>query len=400
MKTKLLLVLIVATNLIYAQQTDSLNNKYVNSAEKLLSTDGKLLIGGYGEVHYNQPLNSGVYDNGNLDVHRMVLLFGYNFSKRIQFISEVEFEHVKEVYIEQAFLQYRLNNFVNIRGGLMLIPMGIINEYHEPTAFNGVERPFIDQYIAPSTWREIGVGLTGNVIQAKIRYQLYVVNGFNGYDGSLKFSGQKGFRGGRQKGAESYISSPNFTGKVEYYGIRGLNVGLSGYFGKTQSTLYNGLDKNDKELKAAADSSVVGISMVGVDARYSRSGFTFRGQYYFTSISNTGQYNFFGGGTEPVADLGSSMTGYYIEAGYNVFNSISKVKASLTSFLRYEHFNTHNSVVAGVVKNPAYKNDVITTGLTLHLTKNVVAKADMQFLKSAAADNYSKIFNAGIGLMF
>jgi hypothetical protein len=112
----------------------------------------------------------------------------------------------------------------NFKGGLLLIPMGIVNEYHEPTTFNGVERPLIENRITPTTWREIGFGITGTVLPASLKYQAYVVNGFNGYDGDANLTGSKGFRSGRQKGAESYISSPSFTGKIEYFGIRGLNM--------------------------------------------------------------------------------------------------------------------------------------------------------------------------------
>ncbi|PLX23857.1 MAG: hypothetical protein C0599_03315, partial [Salinivirgaceae bacterium] len=93
-------------------QKDS-TNVYVNSAEKLIQTNGKLKIGGYGEVHYNQPLDGEIRQNGKLDVHRIVLLFGYQFNDRTQFVTEVELEHVEEVYIEQAWLQYKVNDFVN-----------------------------------------------------------------------------------------------------------------------------------------------------------------------------------------------------------------------------------------------------------------------------------------------
>lgn len=384
---------------VSAQEKDSLDNFYTNSADNLLLKDSKLVLGGYGEAHYNQPLNSDVRSNGKLDVHRLVMLLGYNFSDRVQFISELEFEHVKEIYVEQAFLQYKINNFLNLRAGLMLIPMGIINEYHEPTTFNGVERPTIDSKIAPTTWREIGFGFTGNVLPASLKYQVYLLNGFNGYDGAAKISGSNGLRSGRQKGAESYISSPNITGKIEYYGIRGLNIGLSGYFGKTQSSLYNGLDKNDDNALGTADSSVVGVSMIGLDARYSYSGFQFRGQFYYTSLSNTEQYNEFTSTVDGLNDVGQSMTGYYFEAGYDVFKTM-KTEHQLISFVRYESLNTHNSVDENILKNDAYKIDIITTGLTWFLTKGAVIKADMQFVKTGADDEYSKIFNAGIGVMF
>ncbi|MBZ0241873.1 MAG: hypothetical protein K8F24_01540, partial [Bacteroidales bacterium] len=173
-KNIFLLIFTLVNALSFAQSSDTASNYYMNTADNLLLKDSKLLIGGYGEIHYNQPLNSDLRMNGALDVHRMVMLLGYNFNEKIQFISELEFEHVKEVYVEQAFLQNKLNNSVSFRGGLILVPMGIVNEYHEPTAFNGVERPLIDNYIAPTTWREIGFGVTGNFLPASLKYQAYV----------------------------------------------------------------------------------------------------------------------------------------------------------------------------------------------------------------------------------
>jgi hypothetical protein len=380
-------------------QTDSLpSNLYINSAEKMLLTNGNLKIGGYGEVHYNQPLSSEVMKNGTLDVHRFVMMMGYQFNDRLQFVTELEFEHVKELYVEQAFMQYKLNQFINFRGGLILTPMGIVNEYHEPTAFNGVERPQIDNNISPTTWREIGFGITGVVLPVSMKYQLYVMNGFNSFDGSAKIGGASGLRGGRQKGAESFVSSPNFSGKIEYFGIRGLNIGLAGYFGNTQSTLYNGIDKNNDAAIATADSSVVGISMVGVDARYSIKGLKLTGQLYYTALSNTERYNAFtknkGGG-----NLGSSMFGYYVDLGYNLLRNV-KTEMHLIPFLRYSNYDTHYTVPDNINDNLAYQKKVYTTGLSYFLTKGAVLKADLQFVKTGVSDEYAKTFNAGIGIMF
>ena len=156
----------------------------------------------------------------------MVLFFGYHFNDRTTFVTEIEAEHVKEFSIEQAFVNYNINPAINFRAGLLLIPMGIVNEYHEPTTFNGVERPNSDKYIIPSTWREIGAGLAGKLEFAAVRYQFYVVNGFNGYDSGGTFRGTDGLRKGRQKGAESTMSSPNLSAKVDFYGINGLKVGF------------------------------------------------------------------------------------------------------------------------------------------------------------------------------
>lgn len=392
-KFSLLVFLFIAAHAL-AQSSETSANNYTNSADQLLAKDSKLMIGGYGEVHYNQPLDSETKNNGALDVHRMVMLFGYNFNSKTQFITELEFEHVKEVYVEQAFLQYKLNSSINFRGGLLLVPMGIINEYHEPTTFHGVERPTIDKYISPTTWREIGFGISGNILPASLKYQAYIMNGFNGYGDSGTLDGKNGLRKGRQKGAESYISAPNYTAKVEYYGFSGLNLGLSGYFGPSQSSLYDGIDKDDDAAMATADSSKVGIAMVGLDARYQNKGLQLRGQFYYTSISNTDQYNSF-----VASDLGSGMIGYYAEIAYDVLRPLNK-DMQLYPFVRYEYMDTHQSVDASIVKNDAYQKNIITTGLTLGLAKGVVVKTDLQFVKSGVDTEYAKVFNAGFGIMF
>ena len=376
---------------LFAQENDTPKNM----AEDLMSRESKLTIGGYGSIDFNQPLNSNIRQNGKLDVHRMVLMFGYKFNDRTQFVTEIELEHVKEVFVEQAFLDYKINDFIHFRGGLMLIPMGIINQNHEPTTFNGVERPLIDGAIAPTTWREIGAGFTGNIKEASLKYQLYVVNGFNGYNGAGTLRGKDGLRKGRQKGAESFMSSPNITARVDYYGISGLTLGVSGYFGNTQSTMYNGINKNDEVANAVADSTVVGISMVGLDARYNIGGLHLRGQYYFTGLSNTDQYN-----KKTGKDLGKTMTGFYVEAGYNVFNSFQNIKTELIPFVRYQSVNTHASVTEGMTANDSYKLNEIAFGLGWKMSKGAMLKADMQLLKSKSDDDYKKTLNMGIAIWF
>jgi hypothetical protein len=394
-------LLLIFSGLVNAQVTDSLpGNLYFNVAERLLHTDGNLKIGGYGGIHYNQPVDAEIRQNGKMDVHRFIMLLGYSFSNNTQFITEIEFEHVVEVYIEQAFLQHKINNFINFRAGLMLTPMGITNEYHEPNLFRGVERPLIDNYIAPTTWREIGAGFMGYILPVSLKYQAYLMNGFLGYNGSPKLSGS-GLRGGRQKGAESIFSAPNFAGKVEYFGIRGLNLGASVYAGDTQSTLYNSVNKNDQAALAAADSSVVGLAMLGLDARYSVKGLQLKGQYYYANISNTEQYNRFTAKADSTPnDLGSSLTGFYIEAAYNVFRSLKNVYSELTPFVRYEKWNTQNTVEQGFTLNPAYDKQAVITGLEWEMARGALLKADMQFVKSAAQNEYVKTFNAGVGIMF
>lgn len=381
-------------------QTDSTTNAPVNMAQTILNNQqsNPLTTGVYAQIDYNQPLDSDIRQNGKLDVHRLVTFLGYRFNSRTHFVSEIEVEHVNEIYVEQAFLNYAIKPHLNVRAGLMLIPMGIVNEYHEPTTFNGVERPNLDSKIVPSTWREIGAGLYGRFDNLSLRYQAYIVNGFLGYDGSARLRGNDGFRKGRQKGAKSVISSPNFATKLDYYGIRGLKIGASFYTGKTQSTLYDGLRLDDEAGLETADSSVVGMSMIGIDFRYTHKGLQARGQFIYSSMSNVTAYNSF---TD--SDLGAAMMGYYVELGYDLFNhrKVNPNGQNLTPFIRYERYNTHHEVEGDLASNKAYDRTDITAGLTYHVSPKACFKADYQHLTNEAdgSTNQGQL-NMGIGVWF
>ena len=194
---------------VYAQEQ---YNSATTQLNNLTSKVRGLSIGGYGEITYNNKEDSST--PAEIDVQRLVMLFAYKFDDRTSFVTEIEFEHVKEVYVEQAFTNYSVADGLNLRGGLMLVPMGIVNEYHEPTTFNGVERPSLDNKIVPTTWREIGISVSGRINSASIRYQAYLMNGFLSYGESHKLRGSDGLRKGRQKGAESVGSDANFAGRI------------------------------------------------------------------------------------------------------------------------------------------------------------------------------------------
>tara|TARA_B100001142_G_scaffold321990_1_gene369558 strand:- start:556 stop:1728 length:1173 start_codon:yes stop_codon:yes gene_type:complete len=377
----------------------SLNLNAQNSAEKIIAGNSGLQIGGYGQVDFNLKERDGtIHNNGKLDVHRLVTFFGYNFNEKASFVSEVEFEHVSEVYVEQAFLDYRIKRNLSINAGLMLIPMGIQNLYHEPPTFNGVERTNVDKYIIPTTWREMGVGLSGRSIEHSITYQAMLVNGFNGYNDGGVFSGKSGLRSGRQKGAESYITYPDFAGRISYYGSPGLNLGFSAYLGDSESTAYDGLDLADQTAVASADSTIIGVQMIGVDARYNNGPLQLTGQYIIADLENTDQYNSYTG-----KDLGSKLTGYYYEIGYNLMDgvipSISSETEELIAFARYENYNTH-SAVEGIEINEAYNRTEMTFGLGFKVAQGAVFKADYQIKSDASSDEEKGQFNLGVGVWF
>jgi len=298
---------------------------------------------------------------------------------------------VNEVFVEQAFVNYNLANNINLRGGLMLVPMGIVNEFHEPTTFNGVERPAVDNVIVPTTWREIGIGVNGRFNDISLGYQAYIFNGFKstssdgagGISGVLK--GSNGLRSGRQKAIQSTVDSPTLSTKLDYYGIRGLRLGFSTYLGKTQA-------EDDIE---EIDGANVGIAMFGLDARYAYERFTARGQFIYASLSDTEEYN-----TATGRDLGSALQGWYVEGAYNLLPKNKEQK--LFVFTRYEKYDTHASTEGSLVRNDAFNRTDVTSGLSYHVAPGVVFKGDYQFRRNEAegSDGVKNRLNFGIGVWF
>lgn len=186
-------------------------------------------LGGYGELHYNNLEND---DTGatkdEIDFHRFVVFFGYDFTDRIRFRSEVELEHAiagddqnGEIELEQAYIEFDLNDNTQAKGGLFLVPVGILNETHEPPTFYGVERNPIERVIIPTTWWEGGAALSGN-FGAGWGYDLALHSGLSSDDFSI--------RGGRQKVSEADASDPAVTGRLRWAGVPGVSWGVSSQY--------------------------------------------------------------------------------------------------------------------------------------------------------------------------
>ena len=179
-----------------------------------------------------------------------------------------------------------------------------------------------------------------------------------------------------------------------YFGFGNFKLGLATYIGKTQSTLYHGLDNNDEKGLSIADSSVVGISMFGLDATYKIKGFHFKSQYILANISNTDQYNTFTG-----SDMGSALMGYYLELAYDLFHTKEGVM-ELLPFFRYENYNTHHKTEGSIATNQAFRKTEITFGLGWKMAKGAIIKADYQIINSSGFDDSNYQLNMGVGIGF
>lgn len=345
-------------------------------------------VGGYGEVHYLNP--TGPNTPGVVNVRRFVIYLAHTFSERIAFRSELELEDAKieggapggEVALEQAYLDYTLSPAATIRAGLVLPPIGIINETHEPPTFNGVERPTFERNVIPSTWREIGLGLVGNLPGSTgLNYRVFMLNGLL----ASGFSADAGIRGGRQEGREASFANPSLTGRLEW-ARPGLRLGGSFWYG--------GSAAQDPALGTGAFDNAV--ALVSADARYDVGPFMFRGVVANVSIADAEAINAAYG-----SQVGSRIAGGYLEGAYNVLSTLAPASTQqLNAFLRHERYNTQAGVPTGITRDDALARRITTFGVSYKPVYNVVFKGDYQLRRNRAGVGEDEQLSLGVGYQF
>ena len=192
--------------------------------------ESKVHIGGYGEMHYNH-LDEDGEDTRTLDFHRMVLFFGYDFNSWARFVTEFEVEHILvsassegAVEIEQAYLEFDLRDNMQLRTGMLLMPVGLVNETHEPPTFYGVERPVVETTIIPTTWYSNGVSLTHRLSNG-ISYDLMISEGLKTEDPNTDADADPfDLKAGKQKGSNADAFDLATTARIRYTGIAGLEL--------------------------------------------------------------------------------------------------------------------------------------------------------------------------------
>lgn len=341
-------------------------------------------LSGYMDFHFNKADGEA----GVLDFHRFVLLMSHSFTSRLRFVGELELEHAfvegleeaGELELEQAYIDFLLSRRVNLRAGMLLMPVGIINERHEPPVYNGVERPFVDTFIVPTTWFDVGVGLHGEVSRG-LRYRAYVVAPLN----SLDFTADEGIRGGIQKGSQSNVRNVAYTGRLEYLGVRGLTLGAS---------LWTGV--STFELPRLNTQVTVGE----FDARFRRERLELRGQFAQVGISDAARLNDALGRVTGVSpNIAEQLRGFYGEAAYRVWNK--GAPRDLVTFVRYENFDTQYRMPAGYLPLKEFDREAWVFGTTYFPDPDIAVKADYVRLRNQSGifKNRSQV-NVGLGWWF
>ncbi len=351
-----------------------------------LEAQEKTTVGGYGEIHYSNP--TGPNSPASVNVKRFVIFLGHTFSDRLAFRSELEIEDAKieggtlggEVGLEQLYVDYRLGGGVTLRSGLILVPIGIVNETHEPPTFNGVERPAYHHDVLPTTWREIGFGVQGTLAPG-FGYRAYLMNGLVGSG----FSASEGIRGGRQEGREATFANPSFTGRLEY-ARPGLKVGAALWYG--------GATAGDRLIGPGAFSAPVGV--LAADLRWDRGAVAIRAEAATIHVSDAEKINARG-----AEGVGRRITGGYAEGAVNLLRSLGSASTErLNVFLRHERYNTQASVPAGVIANPANSRRVTTVGLTYLPVAAVAFKADYAWVRNLARVGQVGVMSLGVGFWY
>lgn len=345
-------------------------------------------IGGYGEVHYNNSDLSGIPATVNLA--RFVLYLGHSFNERITFRSEVEVEDAKveggklggEVAVEQAYIDYRFSQPFTLRTGLVLMPLGILNELHEPTTFNGVDRPLYDLLVIPTTWRELGVGLEGRIPSIEgLAYRAYLVNGLS----AEGFSSALGTREGSGEGQDASFANVGLTARVEW-GRPNFKLGVSTWYGGSAGTV--------AALGTGPFASPV--FFLTADARYEIGAVAFRGEAGNVAIKDAAAINAYYGNA-----VGSRIAGWYLEAAWNALSVIAPHSTQrLAAFIRYDQANTQASVPTGTTQDAAFDQQTTTFGLTWKPIPGLAFKGDYQLRRNAANYLEDNALNLGLGWQF
>jgi len=340
-------------------ETEQRLNATADQVESSTNVLSDTTIGGYGELHYNNNDSKT-----EIDFHRFVLFFGHEFTNKLRFFSEFELEHsiagegkAGEVELEQAYIEYDVSQSVTAKAGMFLIPIGIINETHEPPTFFGVERNPVEKNIIPATWWEAGAAFNYKPTGG-LSFDAAITSGLNTpVDGSKAYL----IRSGRQKVAKANAENLAFTSRVKYTAIPGLELAAT-------------LQYQEDIAQGAAGVDTADATLFEAHAIYSANDFTVRALYARWDIN----------GDEAKALGRDEQTGWYVEPSYMFSEKIG-------AFARYAEYDNNAGDSFDTKKKQA------SIGINYYLHENVVLKADWED-NTGAADMQG--FNLGVGYQF
>lgn len=380
----------------------------------------RLSVGGYGEVAYSRNFYSdspfrykfpSSYKNdpshGRFDIPHAVIYLGYDFGKGWTMGTEIEFEHGGsggaiekedeeggeweqetekggEVELEQFWIQKSFASWANIRAGHIVVPIGLTNAHHEPLNFFTVYRPEGENTILPCTWHQTGVSFWGR--SGDFRYELQLVSGLDAF----MFDRVNWVGKGAQSPYEFEVANKyGFTARIDNYTVKGLRLGVSGYAGRTMHNSF----PHQYEGDGTATKDIKGNLYIGAfDFTYNDHNWIARGSVDYGFLSDAAAINDIkknmSSGTSPYrkSDVSSHAVAMSIEAGYDIFSQIAKLRQDRQKLYVFGHFEYYDSNVHGI--NPYTNKKILAGGINYYPLPQIAVKAEYshRFFKSRYND--------------
>lgn len=394
------------------------NAQFRTNAQQLIMTSedslnagmvkNKTVVSGYGSAFYQRDFNQKL---SSVTLERAVLFVGHQFSPKIAFFSELEMENAKveggsdngaEIALEQAYLKFNLNPKQYIVAGLFVPRIGILNENHLPVNFNGVERPMVETFIIPATWRELGVGFYGSANRLPINYTFALLNGLN----SANFNHGDGIRGGRAEGSLATANNLAVTAAIQY-NPGNFKFQVSGYMGGTVGLSPRAADSLDLNSGAFGTPVYLGEA----DAQYNNGAFSAKVLGSYISYPDAGSVN-----AAYAKNIATAMYGAYAEVAWNWLYA-KNTQQQFVTFVRGEMLDMNASIPTPpkAIYDGTEKQTHIIAGFTYLPLPNVAIKADVRVLHTGAQNpalvinpapnalpykQNNQFFNLGIGYSF
>lgn len=336
--------------------------------------EAQTVLSGYGQASFQR---NNQYQNNHVNLDRVVLFVGHQFNKKIALFTELEVEDAKveggkflgTVGMEQAYLKFSFNPRQYLVAGLFIPRIGIINENHLPINYNGVERPMVETFIIPSTWREIGVGFYSQLSTLPISYSVALVNGLN----SQGFEHGTGIQGGRGEGQMASANNIAFTAAINAY-VQNFSFQVSGYAGGTVPLTKYQADS----LRSTSGMFAAPLYLGEADVQYEKGGFSAKALGVYVSYPDAAEINSLYANNSP-----KSMYGAYIEAAYDLFHTIKDPKfenKKLIAFARYERLNMNASIPENGITDGTLDQSHLVLGFNFLPINNVTIKADVRLI--------------------
>ncbi len=360
------------------------------AASKVYGVESGLSIAGYGEFNFAH-VEGG---DDTADFLRLVTYLGYKFSDKILLNTEIEYEHAStgksgSVSVEFAYLDFLVNQRANVRAGLVLVPVGFVNEMHEPPFYHGNQRPIVERLIIPSTWSANGLGLFGELAPG-LSYRSYVVTSL---DASGFSSGD--IRGGRQKGSKELANDFSWVGRLDWEPTPELLLGASAYLGdQGQDGIAADMDSNPVTADVEAD---VCMQMYEAHLQYRSHGLELRALGVTVDLDDADVLSTANGKT-----IGSTMEGWYAEIAYDLMPVLSPGSDQyLAPWLRYSALDTNADVPAGFSADPSADRELLEVGVAWKPISNVVIKLDWRdFSDAKTGSDPGDELRLGAGFVF